>query len=70
MNKEWGIFFISFTRYWERNNQNHFYSVEVGNDILKYINKKQVFQIEIDYTTATETLTCLNTTIVIRNGKS
>ena len=40
MNKKWEIFFIFFTRYWERNNQNHFYSVEIGNDVLIYINKK------------------------------
>ena len=31
MNKKWEIFFIFFTRYWERNNQNHFHSVEIGN---------------------------------------
>ena len=70
MNKKWEIFFIFFTRYWERNNQNHFHSVEIGNDVPIYINKKQMFQIEIDYTTARETLKSLNTTIVVRNGKS
>ena len=63
-------FLFFFTGYWERNNQNHFYSVEIGNDVLIYINKKQVFQIEIGYTTARETLKSLNTTIVVRNRKS
>ena len=70
MNKKWEIFFIFFTRYWERNNQNHFHNVEIGNDVLIYINKKQMFRIEIDYTTARETLKSLNITIVVRNGKS
>ena len=39
-----------FTRDWEKNNKKHFYSVEVGNDILIYINIKRVFQMEINYT--------------------
>ena len=35
--------YIYFTKYWEKNNKKHFHSVEIGNDILIYINKKQVF---------------------------
>ena len=42
--------FIFFTRDREKNNKKHFLSVEIGNEILMYINIKQVFQIEIDYT--------------------
>ena len=60
------LFFLQDIGSWERNNQNHFHSVEIGSDVLIYINKKQVFQIEIDYTTARETLKSLNTTIVVR----
>ena len=41
---------IFFTRDWEKNNKKHFQSVEIGNDILIYINIKRVFQMEIDYT--------------------
>ena len=41
---------IFFTRDCERNNKKHFQSVEIGNDILIYINIKRVFQMEIDYT--------------------
>ena len=43
-------FFSFFTRDWEKNNKKHFHSVEIGNDILIFINIKRVFQIEIDYT--------------------
>ena len=35
--------FNFFTRDWENNNQKHFHSVEIGNDILIYINIKRVF---------------------------
>ena len=37
------IYIDFFTKYWEKNNKKHFHSVEIGNDILIYINKKQVF---------------------------
>ena len=37
-----------FTRDWEKNNKKYFQSVEIGNDILIYINLKRVFQVEID----------------------
>ena len=30
-------------REWEKNNEKHFHSVEIGNDILIYINIKRVF---------------------------
>ena len=42
--------FHFFTRDWEKNNKKHFHSVDIGNDILIYINIKRVFQIEIDHT--------------------
>ena len=42
--------FIVFTRDWKKNNKKQFPSVEIGNDILIYINIKRVFQIDIDYT--------------------
>ena len=41
---------IIFTRDWEKNNKQHFYSVEIGNGILTYTNTNSVFQMEIDYT--------------------
>ena len=37
------IYIDFFTKYWEKNNKKHFYSVEIGNDILIYISKKHVF---------------------------
>ena len=40
---------IFFTRNWEKNNKMHFQNVEIGNDILIYINIKRVFQMELDY---------------------
>ena len=39
-----------FTRDWKKNNKKQFPSVEIGNDILAYINIKQASQIDIDYT--------------------
>ena len=42
MYKKWRIF-LFFTRDWEKNNKNHFHSVEIGNDVVIYINIKQVF---------------------------
>ena len=39
-----------FTRNWKKNNKKHFRSVEIGNDILIYVNIKRVFQVDIDYT--------------------
>ena len=50
---------ILFTRDWEKNKK-HFQIVEIGNDILIYINIKQVLQMEIH--AANETLICLNAT--------
>ena len=41
--------FIFFTRDWKKKNKKQFPSVEIGNDILIYINIKRVFQIDIDY---------------------
>ena len=35
------LFFL--IREWEKNNEKHFHSVEIGNDILIYINIKRVF---------------------------
>ena len=40
--------FIFFTWDWKKNNRKHFLSVEIGSDILIYVNTKQVFQIDID----------------------
>ena len=42
--------FHFFTRDWEKNNKKHFHSVEIGNDILIYINIKRLFQMGINYT--------------------
>ena len=39
-----------FTRNWKKNNKKYFRSVEIGNDILIYVNIKRVFQVDIDYT--------------------
>ena len=52
-----------FSRDCEKNDKKYFQSVEIGNNILIYINIKRVFQMNIDYThAASETLKCLNTT--------
>ena len=42
--------FIFLKRDWKKSNKKQFPSVEIGNDILIYINIKRVFQIDIDYT--------------------
>ena len=42
--------FIFFKRDWKKNKKKQVPTVETGNDILIYINIKQVFQINIDYT--------------------
>ena len=50
-----------FTRDWKKNNKKQFPSVEIGNDILIYINIKRVPHILIKHA-ASKTLKCLNTT--------
>ena len=50
MHKKWRMFqFFFFTRDWEKSNKKCVHSVEIGNDILIYINIKRVFQMKIDY---------------------
>ena len=44
-----GCFIFFFTRHWKKNNKKQLPSVEIGNNILIYVNIKRVFQIDIDY---------------------
>ena len=46
----------------KKNNKKQFPSIEVGNDVLIYVNIKRVFQIDLNTHTASKTLKCLNMT--------
>ena len=51
-----------FTRDLENNNKKHFHSIEIGNDILIYININKCSKWKLITHAASETLKCLNTT--------